>query len=146
MPLTYRLAADRLREGDTILVVGCGGTGGFVAEGLCRMLAGARFDLVLVDHDRVEQRNLHRQNFYSEDLDKFKPQALAERLARKFGRPAGYSVNPFQLIESRPGLVIGRGQWPRQACPGSKGDFLKDLVDRCRQWGLLGTGARRQVR
>lgn len=78
-----------------ILVVGCGGTGGYVAEGLCRLLAGTDIPLVLIDHDRVEPHNLLRQHFYEFDVGKFKSQALAERLARQFGRRIGYSVYPF---------------------------------------------------
>ena len=78
-----------------ILVVGCGGTGGYVAEGLCRLLAGTDIPLVLIDHDRVEPHNLLRQHFYESDVGKFKSQALAERLARQFGRPIRYSVYPF---------------------------------------------------
>lgn len=78
-----------------ILVVGCGGTGGYVAEGLCRLLAGTDIPLALIDHDRVEPHNLLRQHFYADDVGKFKSQALAERLARQFGRSVGYSVYPY---------------------------------------------------
>ncbi len=78
-----------------ILVVGCGGTGGYVAEGLCRLLAGSQVPLVLIDHDRVEPHNLLRQHFYAGDVGKFKSQALAERLSRQFGRRIGYSVYPY---------------------------------------------------
>ncbi len=78
-----------------ILVVGCGGTGGFVAEGLCRLLIGTKVPLVLIDHDRVEEHNLLRQNFYPGEIGEFKSQALAERLARQYGRPIKYSVYPF---------------------------------------------------
>lgn len=77
-----------------LVVVGCGGTGGFVAEGLCR-LKKITIPIYLVDHDRVEPRNLLRQNFFAEDVGKFKAQALAERLARNYGRKIGYSVFPY---------------------------------------------------
>jgi tRNA A37 threonylcarbamoyladenosine dehydratase len=33
----------------TIVLVGCGGTGGFLAEALCRLLLGWRASLFLVD-------------------------------------------------------------------------------------------------
>lgn len=75
-------------------VVGCGGTGGFVAEHLARLLPKDK-ELFLVDHDRVEDLNLVRQNFYPEDIGKFKSEALGERLARKYQRKIGYSVHPF---------------------------------------------------
>lgn len=80
----------------TIAVVGCGGTGGFVAEGLCRMLAPG-VQIILIDHDGVEERNLLRQNFYREDIGRFKSQALAERLAKLYGRAVGWSVLPYGM-------------------------------------------------
>ena len=83
-----------------ITVVGCGGTGGYVAEALCRLFQGREATIVLVDHDRVERHNLLRQNFYAEDLGRFKSQALADRLARAYGRPIGYSVYPFREVDS----------------------------------------------
>jgi len=96
-----------------ILVVGCGGTGGYVAEGLCRLLAGSDIPLVLIDHDRVEPHNLLRQHFYAADVGKFKSQALAERLARQFGRRIGYSVYPYdtELV----GEDYGSGLYTRMA-------------------------------
>jgi PRTRC genetic system ThiF family protein len=92
----YTLANKFERYRSGIALVGCGGTGGFVAEGLCRLLLsypGHR--LILIDGDRVEERNLGRQSFYPEDLGRFKSQALAERLARRFGTPIAYSVSPL---------------------------------------------------
>ena len=77
-----------------LIVVGCGGTGSFVAEGLCRLFK-SNHPLLLIDHDRVEPHNLRRQNFFDRDVGKFKAQALAERLALQYGRGVGYSVYPF---------------------------------------------------
>ncbi|MBN1690426.1 MAG: ThiF family adenylyltransferase [Dehalococcoidia bacterium] len=88
---------------DNVAVLGCGGTGGFVAEGLCRMLP-KKYKITLIDHDRVEERNRLRQNFHSEDLGKFKSEALAERFCRIYSREILYSVWPlmapdhFQLV------------------------------------------------
>ena len=84
--MPYYLDNAFLLDNPWITVVGCGGTGGFVAEGLCRLFQGREATIVLVDHDRVEPHNLLRQNFYAEDVGKFKSQALADRLAQ--GLPA----------------------------------------------------------
>lgn len=91
----------------TVTVVGCGGTGGFAAEGLCRILPPDSV-LVLVDHDRVEEANLGRQNFTQDELECFKSEALARRLATRYSRPVAYSVLPVSLIDFRyPSLIIG---------------------------------------
>lgn len=93
--MEYRISTHEMREAGGITVVGCGGTGGFVAEGICRLLGDRETPLLLVDHDRVEPHNLRRQAFYQHDVGKFKSQALAERLCRLYGRQILYSVYPF---------------------------------------------------
>jgi PRTRC genetic system ThiF family protein len=79
-----------------LVVVGCGGTGSLVAEGLCRLLINNDLTLMLVDFDRVESHNLLRQNFFAGEVGKFKSQALAERLSRQYDRKIGYSVMPYE--------------------------------------------------
>lgn len=103
--MSYKLS--RL-GGGLVMVVGCGGTGGFVAEGLCRLLP-KKFNIALVDPDTVEARNLDRQNFYDEDLGRFKAQSLAERLSRNFNREIFYDVRPIEQmsVEDRGDLTIG---------------------------------------
>ena len=100
--MPYYLDNAFLLDNPWITVVGTGGTGGFVAEGLCRLFQGREATIVLVDHDRVEPHNLLRQNFYAEDVGKFKSQALADRLARAYRRPVGYSVYAFREDDSQP--------------------------------------------
>jgi len=89
-----------------VTLAGCGGTGGFVAEGLCRMLP-QRAVLLLIDPDRVEERNLLRQNFYIADLGKYKSEALAHRLAAKFNRPVAYSTLPVSMVKGTHNIIIG---------------------------------------
>jgi len=93
--VTYTVTPNHMPQKRNILVVGCGGTGGFVAEGLCRLLTKTDIPIILIDPDRVEPHNLVRQHFYEGDVGKFKSQAMAERLARQFGRSIGYSVYPY---------------------------------------------------
>ncbi len=100
----------------TIVLVGCGGTGGFLAEAVCRLLLGRDAQLYLVDPDRVEPHNVARQCFDRADIGRFKAEVLAERLARRFGREVGYSVRPFDRelhaevfgdVHSRLSLLVG---------------------------------------
>lgn len=56
----------RIERDATIVVVGCGGTGGFLAEAIARLLIGTRSQLVLVDLDRVEPHNVAARSFYVE--------------------------------------------------------------------------------
>jgi len=106
--MSYTVKIGDSMSAPKIVVVGCGGTGGFVAEGLCRILANHDLDILLVDHDRVEPHNLLRQNFFEGDVGKFKAQALAERMARQYGRPVGYSVYPYDRDLLNEATSIGR--------------------------------------
>jgi PRTRC genetic system ThiF family protein len=86
---------DGRESRSTIVLVGCGGTGGFLAEAVCRLLIGRTARLCLVDHDRVEPHNVARQAFDRRDVGRFKAEVLAERLARRFEREVSYSVLPY---------------------------------------------------
>lgn len=100
----------------TIVLVGCGGTGGFLADSICRLLIDRPADLYLVDPDRVEPHNVARQAFDRTDVGHFKAEVLAMRLARRYSREIGYSVLPydhelhaqvFGATHSRLNLLVG---------------------------------------
>mgnify|MGYP005851169077 CR=1 FL=1 len=62
----------------TVAVIGAGGLGGYVVEGLARMGVGR---LIVVDGDVFEEHNLNRQLFCTEaDLGRSKAQVAAERV------------------------------------------------------------------
>ena len=106
--MAYTVSMDNMIDNPKIVVVGCGGTGSEVAEGLCRLLVGSNAPLILIDYDRVKPHNLLRQRFFESDVGKFKSQALAERLARQYGRPIQYSVYPYdtELIDTQIGSLM----------------------------------------
>ena len=104
--LSNHLVPDYLNQSLRVCVVGTGGTGGFVAEGLCRLLP-ADDVLLLVDHDRVEEPNLVRQNFYKNELGMLKSEALARRLSAKFYRRVAYFTSPISILETLPEIIIG---------------------------------------
>lgn len=70
-----------------IVLIGVGGTGSYLAQGLCKLVAGYNLPLglVFVDPDRVEEKNTHRQNFMAWEVGEPKAKALAFRLAQQFG-------------------------------------------------------------
>jgi len=79
----------RLRDA-RVLVVGAGGLGSAVLQYLCAAGIG---HLVIVDPDRVEESNLHRQPIYRmADVGVFKAQAAREALL---------SLNPEVRIDAR---------------------------------------------
>lgn len=104
----YKVSFSHTADSMKVSVIGCGGTGSLVADGICRLLQNKDIDLLLVDMDRVEPHNLRRQSFFEADIGKFKSQVLAERLARQYGRRIGYRVWPFcEEVMSEP-TEIGR--------------------------------------
>lgn len=105
--MSYTIDLSSTSRAPTIVVVGCGGTGGYVAEGLCRLLLHSELDILLIDHDRVETHNLRRQNFFEGEIGEFKSRALAERLARQYGRKIGWCVYPFDRDILNTNTAIG---------------------------------------
>jgi PRTRC genetic system ThiF family protein len=78
--------------GFNIMVVGAGGTGGYLVRDLARFIYALRekgdarqFSLSLIDGDEVEAKNVLRQNFISRDIGKKKSDILAKRYAGTFG-------------------------------------------------------------
>jgi sulfur carrier protein ThiS adenylyltransferase len=61
----------------TVAVCGLGGLGSNIAISLARVGIGK---LILIDFDRVDISNLHRQQYKASQIDKYKAQALAENL------------------------------------------------------------------
>ena len=105
---------DTNRESpQNIVVVGVGGTGGFLAEALCRLVTGRKDNILLIDHDIVEPHNLLRQNFSKQDVGRHKSQALAERLAGTFNRPIGYINEPFiyEMFRNQPITPSNRSEF-----------------------------------
>ena len=69
---------DRLMD-HTVVIVGLGGLGGMIANGLVRL--GVR-RLVLIDHDRFEKSNLNRQLFCTQETLGMKKVYVAEEALR----------------------------------------------------------------
>lgn len=79
---------------DSIVVVGCGGTGSHYIKELGRLLYGMgakeKAKLILVDGDYVEEKNLVRQAFLPQDIGYNKAQVMAEILSQAYGITAEF--------------------------------------------------------
>ena len=71
----------RVKKKLNIHIIGSGGTGGYAVSFLARLLAGGDHTIHVYDGDRVEVKNLKRQNFLVSDLDLNKAEALCKRVA-----------------------------------------------------------------
>lgn len=79
-----------------VIVVGCGGTGGYLVPNLARLVANSttfNAQITLLDGDNVEQKNLKRQNFIATDLNKNKARVLAERYSAALGISIAYHAS-----------------------------------------------------
>ena len=99
-----------------IYVVGCGGTGSFLVPHLCRLAnwfydAGKQISITLIDFDRIEEKNLYRQNFCQAELGYNKAQALAVRYKAMFPKLKIGAIedrsSAIKLDRSTPTVVIG---------------------------------------
>ena len=126
--MPYYLDNTFLLDNPWITVVGCGGTGGFVAEGLCRLFQGRDATIVLVDHDRVEPPQPAPPEFLSRRRGRVQEQGP--------GRPAGKGLPASHRLLglSLPGGGPAPGQpLPRPFLPRRPGHRLRR--QRCRKKG-----------
>lgn len=77
---------DKL-SGTCVALCGLGGLGSNIAFSIARL--GIE-KLILIDHDRVDMSNLHRQQYKVDQIDVFKTEALKENLA---------DITPFLIVE-----------------------------------------------
>jgi molybdopterin/thiamine biosynthesis adenylyltransferase len=72
----------------TFIIIGAGGTGSRLVPLLAQFLKTITWinnpDIILIDHDTVEDKNLLRQNFIKPDIGRLKATVLAERYSRAF--------------------------------------------------------------
>lgn len=85
-----------------LVLIGCGGTGGWLAVNLPRIaylqkLAGKKVVITLIDPDIVEAKNIPRQNFISSDLRLPKAAVLAARYGLQWGMEINAIVAPFKV-------------------------------------------------
>ena len=121
-----QISYDRLNAVPVILaphkqlklyLVGCGGTGGWLAPSLVRLTKiltdqGHAISLTLIDHDHVEQSNIPRQNFLATDLGLNKAQILALRYGVAYGVdvraiPERFNPEMVQNDHNTLSIVIG---------------------------------------
>lgn len=87
-----------------ITLVGCGGTGSHIASGLVAIGQALRqrsigLDLLFVDPDRVEVKNVGRQLFSSGDVGEYKADVLAGRLNAAFGERIMSATRPVDALD-----------------------------------------------
>jgi len=85
---------QEVMQSSTILLIGAGGIGGEIAQGLVRKGVGI---LKIFDGDSVELSNLSRQRFYPDDLYKNKAASLAKNLVREGTRKTNIIAYPFMF-------------------------------------------------
>lgn len=75
-----------------ILLIGAGGTGGYIAPHLYRIAyaSGRNVRIIVADGDITEERNLIRQNFAACDVGCNKAKVIAERYSSVFGIETEY--------------------------------------------------------
>lgn len=89
-------------------LVGCGGTGGFLAPMLARLIvalekSGIAVEGTFVDFDVVDNLNVPRQNFCAADIGFNKAEVLATRYSLAYGVKLGAYTNSFsgEMINSQ---------------------------------------------
>lgn len=95
-----------------IVMVGCGGNGGYAVQRLTKMLfafSEVKSFLMLADPDKVEEKNLFRQPFIPCDIGRPKAEVLAKRYGSTYGLKIGsYSSSYVESVEQLESLFSHR--------------------------------------
>lgn len=88
--LTERHGAENQKrfQNAAVAICGLGGLGSHIAVALARAGIG---QLILIDFDRVDLTNLHRQQYYVSQIGMFKTEAIAANL---------YQINPYIQLKT----------------------------------------------
>ena len=103
LPQSLHLRLPEFRR-VAVTLVGCGGTGSHIASGLvsiAQALAekGIGTDILFIDPDVVEPKNVGRQLFSQADVGRPKAQVLAERLNAAFATTVGCAVRKVDTLD-----------------------------------------------
>lgn len=98
----------------TVILAGCGGTGSFAALHLARIAyearrAGVKLNMIFIDPDTVEAKNIGRQNFCEAEIGLPKAHALASRYSLAFG--LGIQALQVGIGESKAIQDWRKNQW-----------------------------------
>ena len=109
------------RETIDIIIIGAGGTGGYLIRDLSRFVYSLnqrlianppKIKLTIVDGDIVEEKNILRQNFLRSDIGKYKAEVMATRHMKAFGIDIEYITkmldeNDFYYVPNNPKIFVG---------------------------------------
>ena len=84
-----------------IIIIGAGGTGGYVIPHLYRLAFAAErhVRIIVCDGDLVEGKNLIRQNFILQDVGENKAKVLSERYSAAFGIETEYIPDYIESVQ-----------------------------------------------
>jgi len=96
-----------------ILLIGAGGTGGYIAPHLYRIAyaSGRHIRIIIADGDVVEDKNLIRQNFAACDIGCNKAQVIAERYSSVFGMETEYIPEYIEDAERLKNLLVPKNPY-----------------------------------
>jgi PRTRC genetic system ThiF family protein len=118
---SFKLSEDAREAIQRIVIIGAGGNGSHVISDVARLVSTLDWEIkpeiILVDGDTVEEKNLIRQHFSRQDIGKNKAEVLASRYGNAFNVSISYI--PEYLTESNvnkilqplsDGIAYGHGQ------------------------------------
>lgn len=114
LPNIFSFDTSFINNTKKILVIGCGGTGAYTIAFLSRIISTLeeKVELYIADGDVVENKNLSRQHFIFQDLNKNKAEVLAERYSAAFGIEITAINKEIDSVNTLNSLFISRSEIP----------------------------------
>lgn len=89
-----------------IIVVGAGGTGSYFLKEFARFVATTKninskdINVVVMDGDRIEEKNLERQNFFNDSVNQYKAEEMVSMISESFAIGNFVAMNRYVLDEA----------------------------------------------
>ena len=111
-----------------VAICGLGGLGSHIANFLARAGIGR---LILIDFDRVDVSNLHRQQYKAAQVGRYKTEALAENL-REVAPYASLELHTLRLTSGNAAALLGGADVICEAMdePGEKAALVNTVLEK----------------
>lgn len=87
------------------LFFGVGGTGSNLLPFVAQLYNNSENSIILIDGDRIEEKNLKNQKYLSKDIGKYKSEVLAERYKKVYPKLKISSKNKYMKLNDKEEIV-----------------------------------------
>lgn len=120
----------RMSPAINFLVIGAGGSGAYFVRDFARYLSNSDliYSIMVVDGDKVEEKNLVRQNFVKADIGQYKAEVTAKRYSKAYGIPILYKNSYIKTVSDVHKCFSDMTHFVESNCEKRPSDVLNIII------------------